>query len=82
MEHVRIFQAVWISPTSTLGHIVKITDNRNLKTVTVSVGMSEHEDAKDFAIEFLKSKGIEVKAYGNALLGYFLMTDNFENQIK
>lgn len=82
MNHVRIFQAVWISPTNTRGHRVKITDHRSKKSVIISVGMSDHETAKDVAIEFLQSKGIEVQSYGEALLGYFLMTDNFENQIK
>lgn len=79
----RVFQAIWIGPTNHRGDRVKIIDHRMRKTVTVSVSYHDMDsDAKDVAISFLKSKGIDVHSFGEADRGYFLMSNNFENQIK
>ena len=83
MKNNRIFQAVWIGPTNTLGDRVKITDHRNRKSITVSVGYSDDfNDAKEVAQHHLEKMGIKVNGFGEFSRGYILFTDNFTTQIK
>jgi hypothetical protein len=83
MNHKRIFQAVWIGPTDKRGHRVRITDHRNRRSVVISVPYDDDEHtAATVAQAFLLTKGIVCDSYGEGKLGYFLTSDNFENQIK
>lgn len=85
MNHVRIFQAIWIGPTDTRGDRVKLIDHRTGKKVFIPVkyhDMLNDYGAMDIAINFLREKGIEVVSFGKAERGYFIISNDFENQIR
>ena len=82
MENLRVFQAIWIGPTDTRGDRVRLTDHRTGKKVIIPVKYTDEGDARDIAVKYLTERGIEVMASGTANIGYFLMSTNFENQIR
>lgn len=83
MNHLRVFQAIWIGPTNTLGDRVKLIDHRTGQKVTIPVKYHDiDKDARQIATEFLSSIGIDVVAFGTADKGYFLMSDNFEKLMR
>lgn len=83
MKASRIFQAIWLGPTDTLGHRVRLICHRTGRRITIPVKWdSEDETARQVAQRYLESRGIMVTGWGEATRGYILFSNDFETQLK
>ena len=83
MEHLRCFVIKYYGATNTKGSRLKITDTRFNKSIFLSFSYG-NDWGKDQAVLFLRSKKIEVScmAWNETTGEDYLLTDNFETQIK
>ncbi len=83
MKNLRMFEVKYIGATVSRGSRLKITDTRFGTSITLSKSYN-FDDVKDQAIDYLKSKGIEVscRTWNEKSGTDYLMTENFTDQIK
>lgn len=81
IKNLRAFKIRFISPTNTKGARVSIYDIRREKRKII---YSDYEfDTKVTAINYLKEKcNIEIKWGFETEKEYYLLTDNFEGELK
>lgn len=83
MKHLRVFKVKFLGPTNYRGDRVKIIDGRFKKSVTIPYSY-EFNDALGNAVDYLEKLGFSLNGF-NATSSedyYYLMTDDFETQIK
>lgn len=81
LPNLRAFEIKYQGPTNHRGSRVKITDLRFNKSVTISY-QYKYDNTFDQAVDFLKTKEIEIISKAEGKECYILLTNNFTNQIK
>ena len=83
IPHCRMFEVKFLSPTNYRGDRVKITDTRFEKSVIISYNY-EDRGTLETALKFLINKGIKYSSFSHdeKTKKYFIMTKDFETQIK
>jgi len=81
IENVRIFEAVYLGPTNSMGARVKINDLRFLVSKTIPYNYKLNSEGQ-VATEYLNSVGIKIFAKGETKNSAFLFSKDFSGQIK
>ena len=83
IPHLRMFEIKFLPPTNYKGDRVKITDTRFEKSVIISYNY-EDRGTLETALKFLVNKGIKYNSFSHdeKTKKYFIMTQDFETQIK
>ena len=82
-EHLRGFEAYYLSPTMHRGTRCKIVDTRHEKSITIPWDY-ERSTSFEVALDYLTSRGIEIVAhtYNEKTYRFTLLTADFATQLK
>lgn len=78
-----MFEVKFLGPTNFKGSRIKITDLRQLKSVTLSKSYN-FNDSTDQAIAYLLNKGIDIhfQTWCDKTKKHYLLTNDFSTSIK
>ena len=75
----RIFELRYLSPSNTKGYRLKIIDERNGHSQTLNRNDDKYKNSIDQAVQFLKSKRVEIIGYSAIGESDYLLSKDFSN---